>query len=77
MSPAAGTTEPFLLVDAEVVGDLIATWALANDRFSVTGYVRNIDDNQYKATAFAQTPTTVLCTPYDPRTYGAVLNAHF
>jgi len=72
---AAGT-EPYLLVDAQVVGDLSATWASASDRFSVTGYVRNVDDKQFKVSAFAQTGS-VTSSPSDPRTYGAVLNVNF
>jgi hypothetical protein len=67
-------------VDAEWVGDLSATWASANDHFSVTGYVRNFANNQYKSAAFVQDvlgATTILATPYDPRTYGAILSAHF
>jgi hypothetical protein len=46
--------------------------ASANARFSVTGYVRNIGDYQYKSAACIQDVQgigTKLSTPYDPRTY--------
>jgi iron complex outermembrane receptor protein len=78
--PGALLSYPYIHVDAEWVGDLSATWASANDHFSVTGYVRNFANNEYKSAAFVQDvlgATTILATPYDPRTYGAILSAHF
>jgi len=74
------TFADYVRVDGQWIEDLSATWASGGGQFSVTGYVRNIGDNQYKTTAFIQgglTGTQVLSTPYEPRTYGAVLNVHF
>jgi iron complex outermembrane receptor protein len=67
---------PYLRLRGEWLGDVGATWALANSRFSVTGYGRNIANNQYKTTAFVQDPN-ILSAPHDPRTYGVVLATHF
>jgi hypothetical protein len=69
--------EPYFHVDSQWVGDLSATWSSASKRFSATGYVRNIADNQYKLTANVQTSTTFAARPNEPRTYGAVLNVNF
>jgi hypothetical protein len=77
---SADGTYAFIHVGGQWVEDLNVTWASANKRVSVTGYARNIGDNQYKAAAFVQDVlgvTTILGTPYDPRTYGAILNVHF
>jgi outer membrane receptor protein involved in Fe transport len=77
---SADGTYAFIHVGGQWVEDLSATWASASKRFSVTGYARNIGDNQYKSAAFVQDVlgvSTKLGTPYDPRTYGAVLNVHF
>ena len=71
---------PYIHVGAEWVGDLSATWASARERFSVTGYVRNVANNEYKSAAFVQRVlglATDLATPYDPRTYGAILSVNF
>lgn len=69
----------YIRVGDQWIGDLSATWASANSHFSVTGYVRNIDDNEYKSYAFIQTTTStaVLSTPYDPRTYGVIMSVQF
>ena len=72
---AAGRS-PYLRVRGEWVGDVSATWALANGRFSVSGYCRNIANNRDKTTAFVQDPN-ILSEPHDPRTYGVVLATHF
>lgn len=70
-------SEPYYRVDAQWVGDLSATWAPATKLISVTGYVRNVDDNQYKTTANIQQGSGIAATPYDPRTYGVLLNVDF
>ena len=67
---------PYLRLHGEWIGDLGATWASANNRFTVTGYGRNIGNNQYKTTAFVQDPN-ILTAPHDPLTYGVVLAVRF
>lgn len=76
MNAGAG---PWIRASTEVVGDLSATWALAGGRYSIGGYVRNIADNRYKTYVGIQNVPSVDTTaiPYDPRTYGVVLNASF
>jgi outer membrane receptor protein involved in Fe transport len=54
----------------------------SNDKFSVTGYVRNIGDNVYKTsnsgvTGGTGSPLSMQVTPSDPRTYGVVANVRF
>jgi iron complex outermembrane receptor protein len=70
---------PYVHVDNEVVGDLSATWTSSSGKYSVTGYVRNIGDNQYKTYVNEQSvsppPPSVTTTLYDPRTYGLILSA--
>jgi iron complex outermembrane receptor protein len=77
LTPAQlATSAAFARVDSQVVGDANVSWATANGNWSVTGYVRNFNDNQYKNQAFLQTGLWVT-TPYDPRTTGIVLSARF
>ncbi|EIZ78832.1 Outer membrane salicin receptor, partial [Novosphingobium sp. Rr 2-17] len=73
---------------SEFIGNVNATWTSADDRFSVTGYVRNITDNRYFV---ARTITTTgFSGPVpsdqwtfatqalsDPRTYGFVVGVRF
>lgn len=75
---------PYARVGDQVVGDLNATWNSIGNRYSVSVYVRNVGDNRYK-TGFSSdagiqsnTPS-ILATvvPYEPRTYGLILNANF
>ena len=68
--------EIYYRVGGEWVGDLGATWASPSGNYSLTGYVRNISDNRYNTLTFLQT-ASIEATPYDPRTYGVVLSAHF
>jgi len=62
-------------VDSQVVGDANISWVSGDGNWSVTGYVRNVDDNQYKNQAMYQSGWVV--TPYDPRTTGVILTARF
>jgi iron complex outermembrane receptor protein len=70
---------PFIRVGDEVVANVNVTWASSSGNYSVTGYVRNIGDNQYKSVVSVLGNVTPVTsgTPYDPRTYGVVLNARF
>jgi hypothetical protein len=73
---------PLIRVSGQVVGDLNATWASSNDKFSVTGYVRNVGDNMYKTyntgvNGGTGSPLTMQVQPSDPRTYGVVANVRF
>ena len=70
------TSAPFVRVDSQVVGDANISWVSANGNWSVTGYVRNVDDNEYKNQVQLQNPLWTA-TPYDPRTWGVVLSTRF
>ncbi|SFJ31829.1 Outer membrane receptor proteins, mostly Fe transport [Caulobacter sp. UNC279MFTsu5.1] len=60
-------------------GNLNLTWASANDRLSVTGYVRNVTDKRYKTYVNLQSisPLQASATLSDPRTFGVVLTGKF
>jgi iron complex outermembrane receptor protein len=76
---AGGNASQYLRGTDEVVANLSVTWASSSDMYSVTGYMRNVFDNQYKTTATVPLSGTGLygTALYDPRTFGVVLNARF
>ena len=63
------------------IGDLYATWLSDSERYSVTGYVRNVGDDRYKTLGPGLAGETAMFTSTvnlsDPRTYGVVLSARF
>ena len=67
---------PYTRVGGQVVGDLNLMWASSDRKYFVTTYLRNVGDNEYKNYLMIQRQvyTTI---PYEPRTYGIVLNARF
>jgi outer membrane receptor protein involved in Fe transport len=74
--------EPYVHVGTQVVGDLSLNWASAGGAYSLTGYVRNVADNRYKALVnplnLAQGANfNVPASLYDPRTYGVIASVHF
>jgi outer membrane receptor protein involved in Fe transport len=70
---------PYMRVKSGWVGDLNATWLSVGGNYSVTGYVRNVADNRYRAGGNIIGEATLQAGAlfYDPRTYGAVLSVHF
>jgi outer membrane receptor protein involved in Fe transport len=68
-------------VQAQVLGNLSATWASPRSHYTLTGYVRNVGDNRYitsvVATTPAVTPETYTPTQYDPRTFGFIAAVKF
>jgi outer membrane receptor protein involved in Fe transport len=56
-----------------------ATWTSASQRYSVTAYVRNLTGYRFKTYVNLQsiTPLQADGNLSDPRTFGAVLTAHF
>jgi iron complex outermembrane receptor protein len=71
---------PYATVGGEVIGDFNAVWTSSNQRYSITGYIRNVGDNRYKTNVLVQSitpsPADVSETPYDPRTFGMILSMH-
>lgn len=80
-SPAEIAYTPYIHVDSQWVGDLSGTWALADGKYSFTGYIRNVTNNDYKTsgqlTEAAGGGYTATATQYEPRTYGVVLHVGF
>lgn len=78
----------FVRVDGEVIGNVSATWTSPSEAYTLTGYVRNVGDTQYR------TRVTIVVneippgsgnfttaggnlTESDPRTYGVVFGMKF
>jgi outer membrane receptor protein involved in Fe transport len=70
---------PYVRVNSQVIGDINASWLFGDGKLSLTGYVRNVGDNRYKAGLIITSIAAggVGATPYDPRTFGFVLSAKF
>jgi outer membrane receptor protein involved in Fe transport len=77
-------------VDDKAVGNLNATLLLANGRYTITGYVRNVTNEKYKvwvpgigtgvdSVGPTSGPNGVASSVVlnDPRTFGLILSAHF
>lgn len=76
VADAAKGALPYLQAPAQVTGNVSASVALDGGRYSITGYVRNITDEQYKTLGqYIAGSTSATLAP--PRTYGLVLNARF
>jgi outer membrane receptor protein involved in Fe transport len=71
-----GGAYPYIRVGGQVVGDLTLTWLSSSDTYEVSGYVQNLGDNRYK-TDIGVNGNSYTAFPYQPRTYGVVLTAHF
>lgn len=85
---AAGDAVPWLRVGGETVGNVSASWLSPTSRYSISGYVRNVTDNQYKISGGVNLTNGRLSGSaggtfgafkpiYDPRTYGIVINCRF
>jgi iron complex outermembrane receptor protein len=76
---ASGATS-YVRIAAQGIGDLSLTWIAPNERYSASGYVRNVSDNRYitsRPLGTETAPFTYSPTQYEPRTYGVIVNAHF
>lgn len=69
----AATIGPVVKSQGEVVANAHATWTSASNKYSVTGYVRNLADNVYKTS----TTINLNTVPSEPRIYGVALHASF
>jgi iron complex outermembrane receptor protein len=69
---------PYAYQDDYMVADIGATWTAANDMFSVTGYARNVTDEEYKAgVTVSGGVDAVGVTAGDPMTWGVILTAKY
>jgi outer membrane receptor protein involved in Fe transport len=72
---AAGL-KPYDYQDAYMLANIGLVWNSADAKHSVSAYVRNVFDTEYKTgVAIDSTPPTV--TPGDPRTFGLTFNVKF
>jgi iron complex outermembrane receptor protein len=71
--------KPYNYRDSLTLFNVGATWTSASQMYSVTGYMRNAFDEEYKANVKLDTMgvDTVLVTPGDPRTFGVMISAKF
>jgi iron complex outermembrane receptor protein len=76
---AAAGYKPYLNQGAQAVGNLSATLEFV-ERYGITGYVRNVTDEEYKTDGTVPNPPV---SPYstanlaDPRIWGVILSARF
>jgi iron complex outermembrane receptor protein len=63
--------------DAYVLVNIGATWTTASELFSVSGYVRNAFDEEYKTDVNLSTTGDTTVTPGDPRTFGLILSVRY
>jgi iron complex outermembrane receptor protein len=69
---------PYAYQDDYYVADIGATWTSLNEMFSITGYVRNVTDEEYKAAlTISGGPDAIGVTPGDPQVWGLILSAKF
>lgn len=69
---------PYLHQGSTVLVNLGATWTSPQDRYSMTAYLRNAADEEYKTGVTLPTgPNVTNVTVGDPRTFGVMLNAKF
>ncbi len=74
--------KPYDHQDAVTLCNANLTWTSASQKYSVTGWVRNAFDEEYKAflkdVAFARDLSNpISVTPGDPRTFGLIVNVKF
>jgi outer membrane receptor protein involved in Fe transport len=70
---------PYVNQGAQTVGNLSGTLQLADGRYGITGYVRNVTDEEYKTegngpSIFSPAGSATLAAP---RTWGVILRANF
>lgn len=68
---------PFLLGKANFVSTLSATFAQVDDRWSITAYVFNVENNQRLAGATANSGNVFVANAEQPRTFGVRAGLHF
>ena len=76
---AAEGGSPYQHQNSFVLGNASLTWNSADEKYSLTAYVRNIGDVRYKTYVNLQSITPLQATGLlsDPRTAGVVLSAKF
>ena len=75
---------PYDYQSGNILTNLTVTWTSSDTKYSLTGYIRNLFDKEYKAgldiPSIGGPPGTsqsTIVTPGDPRTWGIMLRAKF
>lgn len=70
---------PYSYQDGYVIADIGATWNSPASKYAVTGYVRNLFDEEYKAEVSTGGATVDACgvTAGDPRAWGLMASVRF
>lgn len=71
---------PWVWQDSYMVADLGATWTSANDKYSASGYIRNLFDKEYKnglSSLGTNSTDNTGVTVGDPRVWGVNLTVKF
>jgi iron complex outermembrane receptor protein len=63
--------------DSYILANLGATWTSANDMYSVTGYLRNALDEEYKTGATLSSASASSISPGDPRAFGFIFSVKY
>lgn len=70
--------EPYAHQDGYFIADIGATWSSASEKYSATGYVRNLFDKEYKSTVqFSGGVEAVGVNAGDPRVWGLMFSVKF
>jgi iron complex outermembrane receptor protein len=70
--------KPYIWQDSYFVTDIGTTWTSTNNLLSVTAYVRNLFDEEYKAAVEVSGGTEAVgVTAGDPQAWGLVLNVQY
>ena len=69
---------PYAYQDSYIITDIGATWTSASDKYALTGYIRNVFDEEYKTEVnFGGGVNAVGVTAGDPRVFGLMFRARF
>jgi iron complex outermembrane receptor protein len=70
---------PYSYQDAYVLGNIGVTWNSSDQRYSISGYVRNVWDEEYKSHVQLNKASnnSIGVTVGDPRTFGVMVNVKF
>lgn len=71
--------KPYNYQSGYMLGNVGATWTSADQKYSATGYVRNVLDEEYKKAVSLSSSAgpPIRVTPGDPRTFGVMFNVKF
>jgi iron complex outermembrane receptor protein len=75
---APASLKPWAYQDSYLITNIGATWSSVNEKISVTGYVRNLFDEEYLTDVSPESTTNAVgATVGDPQTWGLVLSLKY